>query len=170
MCRGKQVRVRFLDFRASDGSGTEEQLPSGFVRPAPPAPPAGWLDSLPEGAPLDIRHQEGWWAARLVGRKTTGSSSRSQVKPVKWLVTHATHGNGCNGCDGSSSRPQVKLLVVPAEGSGLPPLSERLVLAEDVRPSWVFTSRHWRMAHNPEVEVNEDAISIELQVAPHMRS
>ena len=110
--------------------------PFGFVRAPPPAPPAGWLDDLPDGAEVEMRHADGWWGAKIVGRRGAATSRRSNLK----------------------------FLVVASEGSELPrPVgaAEHAVEPESLRPLWTHLGgkKGWRMAHDPEAAVDQSVVS-----------
>ena len=143
--KSMHVRVRFLSLHGVGGVELEEVLPAGFVRQPPPAPPANWLEHLPDGATVGIRYKDGWWDATMKSRKATASARRGATK----------------------------FFVEPAPSSALPAISERAVGADEMRPCWAWSSKRWRLAHDPNFRlgpINEDTMSVEAQEAAGLRA
>ena len=110
-----------------DESEEIAEVPVASCRPLPPeAAPSGWLEALKEGGPLEVRHNDGWWSARLAARKGTASSRRAQLKLV------VGPGRGC-----AQQTPTMQLAL--PESLAVEPQS--------VRPAWAWHAGEWRMAH-----------------------
>ena len=111
----------------------EVVVPSGFVRAVPPAPPLGWLEALPEGATLEVRHAGGWFGAVALSRRGVASARRSTVKFV----------------------------LEPSPGSALPLLGggqiERTAGVDDLRPFWVHQGKRdgYRMGHDTSADIDQ---------------
>ena len=50
------------------GANNEDWVELQHVRPYPPEHPAGFLDAVRVGAPLEILFEEGWWEVEMRGR------------------------------------------------------------------------------------------------------
>ena len=111
----------------------EVVVPPGFVRAVPPAPPIGWLDALPEGATLEVRHAGGWFGAVALSRRGVASARRSTVKFV----------------------------LEPSPGSALPLLGggqiERTAGVDDLRPFWLHQGKRdgYRMGHDTSIDIDQ---------------
>ena len=63
---GEKATLRHDELQDEQGGLLKETVSLKLLRPAPPQPAAGWLESVKEGAALELQYLGGWWEVKLL--------------------------------------------------------------------------------------------------------
>ena len=83
-----QMLVRYMELLAEDSDGAllEEWVPLSRCRPAPPPPPANFVERFVTGDRCDLWFEDAWWDAEFVSRGSVSGLLR--VRSVQYDVYH----------------------------------------------------------------------------------
>ena len=83
-----QMLVRYMELLAEDSDGAllEEWVPLSRCRPAPPPPPANFVERFVPGDRCDLWFEDAWWDAEFVSRGSVRGLFR--VRSVQYDVFH----------------------------------------------------------------------------------